>query len=138
MIDLKSREKTKFIPDNLSFNEAKDAGMVLILICLIIGYFWDFNFIIPLSIVLLFGNMVWPKIYLPFARIWFGFSNILGLVTSKIILGAIFFLLVTPVGVFRKMIGKDSMQLKKWKKGESSVFKVRDHTFKPEEIEKPY
>jgi len=138
MIDLKSREISKLFPGNITLNQSKDAGMVLVLICLIIGYFWEYKFVIPLSIILVLGNMIWPKIFLPFARIWFGVSNILGMVMSKVILGVVFLFLVTPMGVVRKLLGKDSMQLKKWKKGTTSVFKMRDHTFKPEEIEKPY
>ena len=138
MIDLRSREIMKLFPRNISLNQSKDAGMVLVLICLITGYFWEYKFVIPLSIMLVIGNMIWPKIFLPFARIWFGVSNILGMVMSKLILGAIYFLLVTPMGVVRKLLGKDSMQLKKWKNGTTSVFKMRDHTFKPGEIEKPY
>jgi polyferredoxin len=90
------------------------------------------------SIILVLSNMIWPKIFLPFARIWFGVSNVLGIVMSKVILGVVFFLLVTPMGVVRKLLGKDSMQLKQWKKGTPSVFKMRDHTFTPGEIEKPY
>jgi hypothetical protein len=138
MIDLRSREISKLFPRNITPNQSKDAGMALLLICLIIGYFWEYKFVIPLSIILVLSNMIWPKIFLPFARIWFGVSNVLGIVMSKVILGVVFFLLVTPMGVVRKLLGKDSMQLKQWKKGTASVFKMRDHTFTPGEIEKPY
>jgi len=138
MIDLRSREISKLFPKNITLNQSKDAGMVLVLICLIIGYFWKFKFVIPLSIILVLSIMIWPKIFLPFGRIWFGVSNVLGIVMSKVILGVVFFLLVTPVGVVRKLLGKDSLQLKQWKNGTTSVLKIRDHTFKPGEIEKPY
>ena len=138
MIDLRSREKSKLFPGNITLNQSKDAGMALVLICLIIGHFWEYKFVIPLSIILVLSNMVWPKTFLPFARIWFGVSNFLGIVMSKVILGVVFLFLVTPMGILRKLLGKDSMQLKKWKNGTTSVFKMRDHTFKPGEIEKPY
>jgi hypothetical protein len=79
-----------------------------------------------------------PIVYKPIAVIWFGFSRFLGRWTSKILLTIIFFLLVTPVGILRKILKRDSMQTKKWKEDSTSVFKERHYQFKPEDIETPY
>ncbi len=57
---------------------------------------------------------------------------------SKIILSIIFFTVVTPLALLRRTFGHDPMQLKKWKNGSESVFESRDHSFTPEEIERPY
>jgi hypothetical protein len=50
----------------------------------------------------------------------------------------VFFVVVTPIGLMRRLMSADPLQLKKFKKDNSSVFQVRDHTFKADEIEKPY
>jgi hypothetical protein len=47
-------------------------------------------------------------------------------------------LIVLPVALIRKAMGKDSLLIKKWKKGTESVFKTRDHLFQATDIDKPY
>jgi hypothetical protein len=82
--------------------------------------------------------MIVPKLFTPFAILWFGISKILGNITSKIILTIIFYVIVFPIGMLRKTMGKDSLQLKKFKKSDGSVFKERAYTYKAEDLEKPY
>jgi hypothetical protein len=133
-----NKEKKSFLPNTVTREQAKDTGMAMVLICLLVWYFFHFDKLFILSIVLLIINMIVPQIYKPIAKIWFGLSNVLGAVMSRILLTIIFFVLVTPIGVFRRMMGIDSLQLKKWKKDQTSVFKVRDHTCAPNDIDKPY
>ena len=63
---------------------------------------------------------------------------IVGNVVSRILLTVIFYVLVTPVGLIRRVLGADAMQLKKWKNGNVSVFQERNHLFNSADIEKPY
>jgi len=46
--------------------------------------------------------------------------------------------MVLPIGVFRKILGKDSLQLNNFKKDSTSVFKSRTYTFFSEDLEKPF
>ena len=50
----------------------------------------------------------------------------------------VFFLVVTPIGVWRRMIGADALQLKRFKTGSSSVMEQRNHRFTGKDLEKPY
>jgi multisubunit Na+/H+ antiporter MnhG subunit len=138
MIDVKPNRKRKFFPDRIGKNQAKDTGMAMVLICLLCGYFGQNDTWVVLSIPLLIINMIFPDIYRPLAKIWLGISVLLGTIMSKFILTIIFFVILTPIGITRKMFGADAMQIKKWKKNSDSVFKVRNHIFEPKEIEKPY
>jgi hypothetical protein len=45
---------------------------------------------------------------------------------------------VFPVAVFRKLLGKDVMKLKEFKKDSSSVMKSRDIVYSSEHLDKPY
>ena len=110
----------------------------MVLICFLLGYFSQRQDFFTLGIVLLLIDMIYPNLYRPMATIWFGLSNVLGTITSKLLLTVIFFVIVTPVGLIRRITGADSLQLKRWKKDDSSVFGVREHIFQPEDIEKPY
>ena len=64
--------------------------------------------------------------------------HVLGAIVSKIVLGVIFFLVVTPIGVIRRWIGADALQLRTFKSGRSSVMTVRNHTYTAADLEHPY
>ena len=119
-------------------DQAKDTGLALILILLLIAYFGKHYYLIPFAIGAIALTMIVPAIFKPLAVVWFGLSHLLGNIVSKIILTLIFILIVTPVGLIRKMFGADPMMLKLWKKDSGSVFLKRDHTFSIKDLEKPY
>jgi hypothetical protein len=129
--------KTIF-PNNINRDQCKDTGMAMVLICLLIGYIGQINGFIGAAVIVLVINMIWPKGFYPIAVIWFGFSNILGMLMSNILLMILFFILVAPIGLIRRATGGDSLMLRQWKKDQSSVFKIRNIDYKPEDIEKPY
>ena len=82
--------------------------------------------------------MLLPVLFKPFAYLWFGISNVLGAFVPKIVLSAIYLVFVVPVGVLRKLFGKDNLQLRKFRKETHSVFKIREHTFTEKDIKHPY
>ena len=125
-------------PAPITTDQAKDTGMAMVLICLLIAFFAGVRFCYGLAIVLLLVNIIWPGAFKPVAGIWLGFSRLLGSVMSRIILGIIFLVLVLPVGMIRRAMGKDSMRLKIWKKDGASVFRTRDHEFTSEDVQHPY
>ncbi|WP_319468033.1 SxtJ family membrane protein [uncultured Pseudodesulfovibrio sp.] len=138
MIDTKKTDTGGILPACVTAKECCDTGMAMVLIALLAGWFTGVRTWFLAAIILLLVNMVWPKAYWLAAKIWLGFSHLLGTVMSKIILSIIFFAVVTPLALVRRTFGHDPMQLKKWKNGSESVFESRDHTFTPEEIERPY
>lgn len=119
-------------------NQVRDAGLALLLILLLIIYFSENLSLMVPSIAVLVLLIVWPTIFRPFALLWFGLSNILGAIVSKIILTTLFFLIVTPVGLFMRALGKDSMRLKDWKSRPDSVLLERNHIYTKKDFEKPY
>ncbi len=118
--------------------QAKDTGMAMVLICLLLGYFGKFPQFLGVSIVLLLITMAWPKAFKPLAGLWFGLSHLLGQVMSKVILTLAFFLVVTPIGLIRRWMGADSLQLKKWKQGSDSVFVERQGAIQEKDLLNPY
>ncbi len=140
MIDTNTSIHNKYQFTNITKDQSKDTGMAIVLILFILGQiFHDISEALRISaIVVLVIDMVLPIVFKPAAWVWFGFANILGTVMSKILLTIIFIFLVTPMGLIRTIMGKDTLLLKKWKKGDSSVFHIRDHLFQSQDIEKPY
>jgi hypothetical protein len=138
VIDVTHEKHSVFIPAAITPEQAKDTGMAMVLICLLIGQLAGKPAFFPAAIVLLLANMIWPKLYRPVAKLWLGLSNLLGAVVSRILLSALFFLLVTPIGLIRRLCGADALQVRRWKKDQTSVFRVRNHTFSSRDISKPY
>jgi polyferredoxin len=128
----------KLIKMKISDEQCKDSGLALVLIALILSMVFSPHYLLPIGIGLLVVTMSVPTLFRPFARIWFGFSHALGTLVSKILLTLLFYGLVTPVGCIRRVLGKDSMQLKKWKRGKVSVFHDRDHLFTRQDLDNPY
>ena len=119
-------------------SQCRDSGLALVLICLILVLVTSSRFFILLAIGLLVVTMTAPVLFKPFAKFWFGISHALGTVVSLFLLTVLFFFLVTPVGLVRRAMGKDSLQLKKFKREKGSVFQNRDHLFSREDLEHPY
>jgi hypothetical protein len=119
-------------------DQAKDTGMAMVLICLLLAYWWEMPRFLPAGLALLLVNMVYPKAFTPVATLWFGLANFMGRIVSTIILSVLFFVLVTPVGLIRRLMGADALQLKKWKNGKDSVFVVRSDLIQGKDLENPY
>ena len=118
--------------------QAKDTGMAMVLICLLLGYWGKFPKFLPVSLVLLILTMTWPNAFRPLAVLWFGLSHLLSRVMSRVILTVVFFLVVTPIAIIRRLCGADALQLKKWKQGRGSVFVVREGPVQGKDMANPY
>ena len=64
------------------------------------------------SLIFLVLGIINSNILSPLNKLWFKFGIFLGKIISPIIMGIIFFLVVTPIGSIMKLIGKDVLNLK--------------------------
>tara|TARA_B100000965_G_C19452854_1_gene696057 strand:- start:154 stop:534 length:381 start_codon:yes stop_codon:yes gene_type:complete len=75
-----------------------------------------------ISIIFLILGILNSKILNPLNILWFKFGILLGKIISPIVMGLIFFIVVTPTSLFLKLFNKDTLSLKKnntntyWKK----------------------
>jgi hypothetical protein len=118
--------------------EHKDAGMACVLLMLILGWFTGNNNWFFAAIPVLFVAMVFPAACYPFSLVWYTLSLLLGNIMSKVILSMIFFLLVVPVGLIRRMAGKDPLKLSESGISRDSAFIVRNKRFSATDLSKPY
>ncbi len=119
-------------------DQCKDAGLALILIGLLVLQIGKHAWMTPVLIVVTLLLMIQPKLCKPFAALWFGLSEVLGTVMSKVILTIVFFLVVTPIAFVRRVGGKDSLQLKKWKKESGSVYRECNTTVGADDLEQMF
>jgi Mg2+/citrate symporter len=118
--------------------QSRDTGLAAVLLCLLLTYFWNYQQLISLAILVLLVTMIWPGLFRPLAGLWFGLAHLMGAVVSRVVLAILFFGVVTPIGLFRRLLGADPLQLKKWKRGSESVFVRRSALILPADLEKPY
>lgn len=128
----------KFSIRHITKDQSRDTGMAMVLILLILCFRMKREGILLAAITMHVVNMIVPRIYAPIAVVWLGFSRLLGTVMSKILLSILFFGIVTPIGILRRLFGRDSLKLRAFKASEASVMTVRNHLFVGRDIEKPY
>ena len=83
-------------------------------------------------------NMAFPMFYYPFAIVWLGLTNLLGMVVSKIILSVVYIVFLLPMGVVRRLMGKDALNITGFKKAKTSVMVTRDIEFTADDIKNPF
>ena len=118
--------------------QSKDTGMAMVLLLLLFSGAFKRETLVTIAIIALVVDMTVPQLYRPVAVLWLGLSHLLGTVVSKILLTLVFFGVVTPIGLARKLLGIDSLKLKDFKSCENSVMVIRNHIFTGKDIEKPY
>ena len=65
-----------------------------------------------IAIIFLILGLINSKVLTPLNKLWFKFGLLLGKIVSPLIMGIIFFLVVTPTGLIMRIIGKDLLNLK--------------------------
>ena len=65
-----------------------------------------------ISLIFLILGLINSRILTPLNKLWFKFGILLGKIVSPIIMGIIFFLVVTPIGFIMRILGKDVLNLK--------------------------
>lgn len=106
-------------------------GIVLIAISFILWWLGKNSFVYFSAIGGFFIILSYIAIPLlkPFHKLWIGLSLILGFVMSRVILTILFYLVVTPIGLLAKLVGKKFMPLG-FDKNEKTYWEKRENTIK--------
>ena len=96
----------------------KSFGIVFFIVFIIIG-FWpllDINtyrlWAIIIAFIFLALGLVNSKLLTPLNILWFKFGIFLGKIISPIVMGVIFFFVVTPIAILMRISKKDLLNLK--------------------------
>ena len=96
----------------------KSFGIVFFIVFLLIAIYPLINngelriWSLVVSIIFLILGLINSKVLTPLNKLWFKFGLLLGKVVSPLIMGIIFFLVVTPTALIMRIIGKDLLNLK--------------------------
>jgi hypothetical protein len=128
----------KVFDTNISKDQSRDTGMGVVLLLLLVFVRTKKEGVLVAAMLVHVVNMIWPIVYKPVAVVWLGVSHLMGTVMSKVLLSILFFLVITPIGIMRRLFGKDSLKLRAFKASEGSATVERNHIFTAQDIEKPY
>jgi hypothetical protein len=67
---------------------------------------------LSIAATLLALEWLWPRALVPLNWLWFKLGMLMGMVMSPLVMGIIFFVVVTPIGLIRRLGGADSLRLK--------------------------
>ena len=104
--------------DDVKISSNRSFGIVFFIVFLLIAlypltYSQDIRvWSTIISIIFLVLGLLNSKILTPLNKLWFKFGIFLGKIISPIIMGIIFFLVVTPIGLLMRLLGKDLINLK--------------------------
>ena len=73
---------------------------------------WAYTFLMLASILLL-CTLTAPKLLRPLNKAWYQLGLFLGRFVSPIVLGILFFIVITPVAIAMKLAGRDALKLRK-------------------------
>ena len=104
--------------DDIKIGSNRSFGIVFFVVFLIIATYPLINgdefrlWSLIISIIFLFLGLVNSKILNPFNKLWFKFGIFLGKIISPLVMGIIFFLVVTPIGLLMRLLNKDLLNLR--------------------------
>jgi hypothetical protein len=104
--------------DNINKNTNRSFSIVFFVFFLIIAlypliYNSDIRYwSLILSVFFLILGLVNSRILTPLNKLWFKFGTLLGKIISPIVMGLIFFIVVTPIAILMKIFNKDLLNLK--------------------------
>ena len=103
--------------NNVKLGSNKSFGIVFFIVFLIIAIYpilsdgnlrlWS----LVISLVFLILGLINSRFLTPLNKLWFKFGIFLGKIISPVIMGIIFFLVVTPIGLLMRLLKKDVLNL---------------------------
>src|SRR5262249_37183783 len=98
-----------------SFRAEREFGLIVGSIAILVGGWWLYRgkweiaaqFFMGLGSLLVLLGLLFPKVLVLPNQGWMGLAKIISLVTTPIILGVIYFLLMMPIGIIKRLFGWD-------------------------------
>lgn len=103
------------IPARLSRSEARHFGLLVGGAFVVLGgvLWWRGKHAawVPAAVgaILVVAGIVAPTLLGPVHRVWMGGAERLSKITTPIVLGVVYFVAITPLGVVRRLLGKNSL-----------------------------
>ena len=117
--------------NKIKMSSNRNFGLLFFFVFLIVSL-WPLTFgdsiriwSLIISIIFLILGLMNSKLLTPLNKLWFKLGIILGAIVAPLVLGIVFFLVLTPIGLVMRIIGKDLLN-KKYDKKKRTYWIKRD------------
>jgi hypothetical protein len=112
--------KTGFTSRTPSFRAERDFGLIVGGVFALLGGWWLYSGkfgpiasgFVALGVVLILLAVTYPRALVLPNRAWMALAHVLGFIMTRVILAIVFYLLVTPIGFFKRLRGWDPLRLR--------------------------
>ena len=115
----------------IKISSNRNFGLVFFIVFLIVGL-WPLTYENPIriwsviiSLIFLILGLINSKLLTPLNKLWLKFGMILGDIIVPIVMGVVFFLVITPIGFIMRIMGKDLLK-KRYDKKKETYWVKRD------------
>lgn len=126
----------------MKMSQEKEFGLFIALILLAVGlwrlyeggphaWYW-----IAVAVSLAIATALFPRIWAPVLRVWMPIAHLLGWINTRIILGAVFFIMIVPMAGLMRLFGYDPLHLRK--RRNNSDWVKRDKDWPPASFKEPF
>ena len=130
-LELSKKKQGNKVMDKIKISSNRNFGLVFFIVFLIVGI-WPLTneepvriWSVIISSVFLILGLMNSKLLTPLNKLWFKFGMILGAIIAPVVMGVIFFLVITPTGFIMRIMGKDLLK-KRYDKKKKTYWIKRD------------
>lgn len=80
-------------------------------------------------------GLTYPRALTPVYRVWMKFGHVMGFINTRILLGLVFYFMITPLGAFMRLFGWDPMQRRL---GQGASYRVPSRDRHQRHFERPF
>ena len=109
-------------------------GLVFFFVFLVIAFWPMLNsgapnyYLILISLIFLFLGLINSKFLTPLNNLWIKFGELLGMIIAPVVMGLVYFIILTPISLLIRILGKDLLNLKYSNKNDTYWIKRKKNT----------
>lgn len=108
-----------------------ESGLAVVLLLLLLYWFFPEPYLPAAAIGLSFLILLFPALARLLDHAWTLLTRAIGYVMSRLLLGAVFLLLLTPIALLYRLFNRDKLGLRPREEG---MFVTREHTYEARDL----
>ena len=101
-----------------SYRSEREFGVAVGAVLLLLSLWWIYRgkfqsvayYVLFVGSLLVLLGLLWPRLLVLPNRLWMAFASLLSYISTRIILAVVFFGILTPIGLIKRMMGWDPLR----------------------------
>lgn len=124
--------------DRMSEAEVRNIGLAFAVVFLVAGLYTEGKVLLAVSVLFFVAAVAAPHILQPFCVMWQTFTNIVGDMFLTLVISVIFVLVITPIGVVRRIVTGNQLFFRRNTESKENAFYSRVHKLTAADLRYPY